>query len=136
MSEVSTVLREANARSSSMTALSLAAASTRRGDSERIAPGMARSHIASRLGCPMTESICSVSVASGPTWRLTKSDMDPADGCSPRLGPVTGAAEVLAERWSIDMRAPTGFERTTHAPRLSRPLRGPSELPHPHGPGA
>ena len=39
MSEVSTVLREANPRSSSMTALSLAAASIRSGDSDRMAPG-------------------------------------------------------------------------------------------------
>ncbi len=50
MSEVSTELREANPRSSSMTALSLAAASIRSGDCDRMAPGMARSHMASRRG--------------------------------------------------------------------------------------
>ena len=73
MSEVRTELREANPRSSSMTALSLAAASMRRGDSDRMAPGMARSHIASRLGWPTTSSMWRTSSPAGPTWRLTKS---------------------------------------------------------------
>ena len=96
MSEVSTVLRDAKARSSSMTALSLAAASTASGASERIAPGMARSHMASRLGWPTISSICTTSSPEGPTWRLTKSAISVSDDVSV----VTGTS------WSIDIGTP------------------------------